>query len=270
VDGLIYVIGGSEASNRRTRAVQVYDPSLEQWSRMQDAPAGWDFHTAVAINRRIHVISGALDDGAHRGHWVLDLRTGYWQQRAPIAVAVNAATAQVVDGDIHVFGGVVGRDYRSLIQIYDPETDTWRFGGDLPTGRLSSVSGMINRRVHLVGGGIPEYQTTPQHLIFDASTSAIATARDYPHAMEAGGGGVVDGVFCVFGGRLATQGRRNEPFSDTNCYADGRWIELPPLPTPRAEMAHVTLDGMIYAIGGDGARPSMDTVERLVIVVERP
>jgi N-acetylneuraminic acid mutarotase len=265
VDGLIYVIGGAEASNRKTAAVQIFDPQRLQWHQGPDAPSAWDFHTAAVVSGRIHVISGFQEGvGAQRGHWVFDPHTGYWSQRAPIPVAVNAAMTQAISERIYVLGGVVGQDYRATVQVYDPRTDTWSFGGQLPVGTLSSVSAVIDGRVHLVGGGVPTYETSDQHLVYDPSNGLFERELAYPFPMEAGGGGVVRGAFCVFGGRLAARGRRNVPFSDGSCYEEGRWAPLPPMPTPRAEVAYVTLDGMIYAIGGDGDAPAMSTVERLV------
>jgi N-acetylneuraminic acid mutarotase len=265
VDGLIYVIGGAEASNRKTAAVQIFDPERLQWHRGPDAPSAWDFHTAAVVAGRIHVISGHQEGvGSQRGQWVFDPGTGYWSQRAPIPVAVNAAMTQAIGDRIYVLGGVVAQDYRSTVQVYDPGTDMWSFGGELPVGTLSSVSAVMDGRIHLVGGGVPVYATSDQHLVYDPATRLFDRELEYPYPMEAGGGGAVGGAFCVFGGRVAARGRRNVPFSGGSCYADGRWEPLPPMPTPRAEVAYVTLDGMIYAIGGDGHAPAMSTVERLV------
>jgi N-acetylneuraminic acid mutarotase len=159
----------------------------------------------------------------------------------------------------------VRQDYRNTVQVYDPRADAWHSGGTLPVATLSAVSAVIDGRVHLVGGGVPTYQTSDQHLIYDPTRHQFERAAPYPHLMEAGGGGTFGSTLCVFGGRIATPGRRNAPFPDGSCYAAGRWQPILPMPTPRAEVAYLTMGGAIYAIGGDGDAGPMPSVERLVM-----
>ena len=48
----------------------------------------------------------------------------------------HLATA-VVDGKIYAIGGWVPRQMFSTVEIYDPSTDTWHIGADMPTSRWS-------------------------------------------------------------------------------------------------------------------------------------
>ena len=63
----------------------------------------------------------------------------------------------------------------------------------------------------------------------------------------------VAGLYCVLGGRIApASGSFSTPFDRVDCYEPDmqEWLAGPPLPIGAEEMGAVSIDGVVYAIGG--------------------
>jgi N-acetylneuraminic acid mutarotase len=101
---------------------------------------------------------------------------------------------------------------------------------------------------------------------YDPVTHRWETLADMPDRKSALGGGVIDGRFCVFGGRIAQGLPTGNALPDTWCYdpASDTWMKGQDMITPRAVLGSVELGGEIYAIGGRLGESSRPTVEKLV------
>ena len=63
----------------------------------------------------------------------------------------------VVNGKIYVVGGTVvpragDRQNLTTVEVYDPETDTWAQGVDMPTARGWLSASLIDGKLYAVGG----------------------------------------------------------------------------------------------------------------------
>ena len=68
-----------------------------------------------------------------------------------------------------------------------------------------------------------------------------------------------DGRVLIAGGRVPTGEYETTPSSTADLYdpATNTWLELPPMPEPRAGGAAVLLDdGSVLVVGGDDGRPT--------------
>ena len=67
---------------------------------------------------------------------------------APIPTAVVGYGSVVVDGKIYIFGGESSHDnfgygyWLSIVQIFDPQTNTWTQGSPMPTA-LGAMSACL-------------------------------------------------------------------------------------------------------------------------------
>lgn len=87
-----------------------------------------------------------------------EVATDDWFEITPMPVAVDHAAGAAFDGDFYVFGGRQCGSHtvcegRSDVQIYDPSTDSWRFGAPMPDG-CSGIGNavVLDQRIYLVGG----------------------------------------------------------------------------------------------------------------------
>ena len=59
INGVIYVIGGTQDNEVGLSTVEAYDPATDQWTKKADMPtARWYFSTSV-VNGRIYAFGGA-------------------------------------------------------------------------------------------------------------------------------------------------------------------------------------------------------------------
>jgi len=123
------------------------------------------------LGRKLHFVSGIKPDrDTDAGdQWVFDpdqwaeAGAAEWTPAAPIPVPRNQFSAVVFNGELYAIGGQFHHDSMQLdqprVDIYNPETDSWRDGPALPKGHSHSEGATFvhNDRIYLVGG-----HTTPE------------------------------------------------------------------------------------------------------------
>ena len=151
--GAIYRVGGMRANNSRREPGELYSvksaarflPDENRWQRLMALPAGRSSHDLTVVNDLLVVAGGwelrgsASDPLWERTVFALDLTTldhdsiGEWSVLTETPVGVRANAAIGLDGKLWVLGGLADNgDTTSRVDIYDPATDTWTSGPDLP------------------------------------------------------------------------------------------------------------------------------------------
>ena len=158
-DGAIYRVGGMRANNPRREPGELHSvksaarflPEENRWQRLMALPSGRSSHDLAVVNDLLVVAGGwelrgsASDPLWERTVFALDLTTldddsiGEWSVLTETPVGVRANTAVGLDGKLWVLGGIDDNgDTTRRVDIYDPATDTWASGPDLP------ASGSLN------------------------------------------------------------------------------------------------------------------------------
>ena len=122
------------------------------------------------VDRKLHYMGGvkADRDTDAPDHWVLDLdtwanRSARWENAAPMPAPRNQFSTVTFGGKIYAIGGQFHHDSMQLdqarVDIYDPKTDSWSRGPQLPKGHSHSEGGTFvsGERIYMVGG-----HTTPE------------------------------------------------------------------------------------------------------------
>ena len=92
---------------------------------------------------------------------------------APTA-RVGAATA-VIGNKVYVAGGQdAGANKLDLLEIYDPDTETWSLGASLPGVRAGAAGGVIDGKWYLAGGVVASGSLTPSSSTIRAPTPGRA------------------------------------------------------------------------------------------------
>jgi N-acetylneuraminic acid mutarotase len=173
VDGKIYLIGGfTQSANgayQTSNENLVYDPVADSWTTKTSIPTPTlDYATAV-VDDKIYVISGtsrAYSDDLIDLNQIYDPKTDTWGQGAPIPTAIQQAAAGATTGSVSIFnasgksakaiyvmGGFTGFYWpRNLTQVYDPESDTWSFGADMPTPLFDLGVAVVKDQLYAIGG----------------------------------------------------------------------------------------------------------------------
>ncbi len=244
VDGKIYLIGGS--GDARTK-VEMYDPATNTWETKADMPTGRYWLSTSVVDGKIYAIGGiaSLDGPVLATVEMYNPATDTWSTRSLMPRPKYALGTVVLDGKIYVLGGITQSadgEYRvtRIVEIYDPETDTWALGKSMLFPKESRAV-EIRGKIYVTNGA-----TNEVHDPVEDTWSAIA---NFP-------GKVIGKTVAELNGKLFTFGGLNEenlaPSSVVYIYnpVSDLWQQLSDMPNGRWEMAAGQVDGKIYLFGG--------------------
>jgi glucose/arabinose dehydrogenase/N-acetylneuraminic acid mutarotase len=272
LDGKLYMVGG-KTSNTHLNTVYVYNPGNpnittdDTWASTLNLPgAGVENPAVVSLAGKLYAFGGSTApfSGSVTNAAVFNpdtnpdpaIATPRWDSLAPMPTARAGATAQVLNGDIYVIGGM-GADGASVdvVEIYDPETNTWSTGAPLPTRRDNPGAAVIGNKLYVVGGRIrnADGSTTNGTLntleIYDPITGQWSTGAPMPTGRRTMIVGTIDNKLQVVGGEA---GAGNTAFTQNEEYnpVSNSWRSLPAITTPRHGAAFGTINNVLYAAGG--------------------
>ncbi len=141
----IFAIGGrANRGSDPLDTVEVYDSTTNSWTSVSSMPTARDSMKAMAVNGKIYVISGITVRTNMQSFFVFsdanevyDPQTDTWASVTSIPNHVAGYVSAVLDNKIYVIGGSTqdpptGLHAVNTTQIYDPATDAWTFGADIP------------------------------------------------------------------------------------------------------------------------------------------
>jgi N-acetylneuraminic acid mutarotase len=154
--------------------------------------------------------------------------------------------AAELDERIYVVGGLVGR--ANANEIYDPATDRWTVGADLPVGTDHDWAVALNGRLYVGAPG--------SNRVFSYDPTANGWTDVAPSNFLHGGtavAAVIDGrIYLAGGAGGAMIGNELEVYDPLT----NRWTTLTPMSCSRNHTAGGVIGGKIYVVGG---RPGNQT-----------
>jgi N-acetylneuraminic acid mutarotase len=276
----IYVFGGQAGEDGLPRddegwgggpaidSVEEYDPESDSWRSRAAMPARRVGLTVSSVNDKCYVFGGVTQFSPVNGLRRVDEYdpvTDTWRRRADSPTSrVNGASASL-DGRIYLAGGWTGGDagsssqLNSSLEIYDPESDSWSSGPDIPTPRAALAASAVNGSVYFMGGGDQSTLDTLQTGIVESYSPGsgnwtrkadLPTGRELMTAASAGG------MIFTFGGGFDSNGltavEAHDPAADA-------WPQRADMPTGRFAMGSGTLNGRIYVVGGSSRSEAVRT-----------
>ena len=198
LDGKIYAIGGWSNPTDRDglKTVEVYDPISDSWVKGTDMPLPrLEFHSCV-FDDKIYVFGGldATEKGLNRVE-VYDPESDTWNTLADMPTGRCAHSCILKDSLIYVLGGTPGvgpyfDTALNVVEIYNPRTDTWEEGVEMPKANPLLVPHcFMKSSTHLVVVGNSRIAVSPyskystfqkisgsQHLTFLLQENSIPAA----------------------------------------------------------------------------------------------
>lgn len=155
-NGRLYVTDGYDAADwvADVKSGWAYEPETDSWSQIADMPSPRTAHGTVTIDDLIYVIGGDAPEDT-TGLWVYDPQTDRWDTtRTSLPTPREHVAATVLDGKIYVVGGrwPVFQGNLSVVEVYDPATDSWSRWADLPTPRHGMGSVVLDGRWYVMAG----------------------------------------------------------------------------------------------------------------------
>jgi N-acetylneuraminic acid mutarotase len=253
--GKLYVAGGSSGGAPQ-RSLFVYDPNVDAWQREADLPAAApavDHPAVVAAEGRVYVIGGAStgSTSAVTAVSAFDPATHAWVSVAPLPAARAAATAQVLDGTLHVVGGSEQGTSHAEHFVYSIADDSWSLAAPLGAPREGHMSAATTGRLFVFGGSrvtgaADDAATLDSVEVYDPSSDSWAAAAPMLSARRGGTATLARGRIVVTGGEASAGEAASEvydPSADT-------WASLPAPPVARTGAVSGRLGNGVYVVGG--------------------
>jgi N-acetylneuraminic acid mutarotase len=206
-----------------------------------------------------------------------DFAAGAWSSPTALAQRPHKGdhhAAEVVNGKLYLFGGMGGGS-EGQVQIYDPATNRWSAGADMPFAAGSSASAVIRGKVY-VAGGIVGSSTTARTACYDPATDTWTELAPMPRARNHAASATDGRKLFVFGGRGPGSGDSNtvangfdtvqvyDPATNTWVTSDDPSARLRPLPQARGGMGKaVFYKGQFYVLGGETLTGAGATASRV-------
>jgi N-acetylneuraminic acid mutarotase len=213
----IYIIGGGFKQENGTfrflRTTEIYYPEEDRWEKGPDMLMPHDYPAGALLDGKIYILGGHHPDSTLAGPKTdpgfdfcerLDLKTGKWEQIAPLPTPRFALDAVVMDGRILTMGGVAftpeGFNNFDHIEAFDPKTGAWtREALKLPWTAAGAGAALAAGRPFIFGGysgdGISDHCAC-----YDAESRQWHRLPPIPQPLAAMGVGVVGNTIYLLGG----------------------------------------------------------------------
>lgn len=189
VDGTVYIIGGQPTSSGGgpfLQDVYAYDPASDTWSQRADMPTWRGGQAAAVVDGKIYVAGGRPPHG--HDFAVYDPAADAWTVLPEMPTARNHFALLAHDGLLYAIGGRFGAGFASevtdIVEIYNPQTESWSTGTPMPTPRSGHNAIVANGCLHVLGGeghGPGNVNGLyPQHEVYDPTTDTWTSLAPMP------------------------------------------------------------------------------------------
>jgi len=168
--------------------------------------------------------------------------------------------AEAVGGKLYLIGGLDG-GAEGRVQIFDPATNAWSVGANMPWTGGSISTAVIGGKIYAAGGIVTAGFTVANCAVYDPATNAWTSKAAMPDQGRNHAAAGTDGSkLYVFGGRRGGNFQTNgydsvmvyDPATDAWTWNGAAGSTLAPLPEARGGMGKaVYLRGEFYVFGGE-------------------
>jgi N-acetylneuraminic acid mutarotase len=171
-----------------------------------------------------------------------------WTQKADIRYSREHASAIHVDGKIYLVGGLWDGN---RVEEYTIETDTWQTKSSMPTPRAFMGSGLVDRKIYIMGGAVVNTNLQSVVEMYDPATNKWTIAGSLNEPWFGMASHVYNNKIYIFGGKGGSGAGPGEKTVQAFNPVTGEWIsDLAEMPTARWEAECALIDNTIYVIGG--------------------
>jgi N-acetylneuraminic acid mutarotase len=231
VAGGVYLAGGhNQSANSATDTFWRFEVESGVWEVLEPLPQGpRGALGAAVIDGSIYVAGGSSGDLSGPATADLaryDIANASWSLLAPMPTAREHLAVAAADGEIVAIGGRNGghetHALLSATEVYDPASDSWLVGAELPVPRAGLGVATYERSVIIIGGerftddqGASISEAFAAVDAYDVANDRWSELLDLPVARHGMAAAVVDGVLYAIGGSTVAGAAENTNEIDT-------------------------------------------------------
>jgi len=196
-----------------------------------------------------------------------------WSEATPCPVARFEANGVVIDGELWVMGGFLSPKFEVTrrVDIYDPGTDHWRLGPELPGAETHLGVVRVEKDIVLIGGfdgNVITRATTAAVWRWSAVDAAWRAGPDLPAPRAAVAAALLGNEVHAASGLAADGNSDSGEHFVWDLTGPGVWTSAAPLPNPRNHGGGAALGGLLFAVAGrhgwdevSGDDPALDAFD---------
>lgn len=151
-----YIIGGNPAGAAGTYTTDNfrYDPVANTWTPMATMPTARGWIKGSLVRGVIYVNAGHNNAGGFiNNNEAYTISSNTWATRAA-GPQLRLAHEEVVwrDSLLYLLGGYIGSTGSTIVNVYNPFTNTWAVGTSLPVAFDMGGACMIRDTIYIIGG----------------------------------------------------------------------------------------------------------------------
>gem|GEM_PF-658207 len=256
----LIIAGGSSISANLFQDSLIYNSTANQWQAFANLKGFRSEHAAVIAGKYLVLLGGTTGIYAysplHTTAEKLDVSAFLWKNETPMTVSRFIPVASALkNGKVMIAGGVTTSPsfgYLLSTEIFDPVTNQWTAGPDLPGPRARATGTLLNNGKVLVVGGQDNAAILSSTVIYDPDTNSWSPGPSLTYARTAHTATLLpDGRVFVAGGtgdfggtQIVAQTEIYDPNTNT-------WSVGASMPTPVFySVATASADGKIIVTGG--------------------
>ena len=262
--------------------VAIENVAAEEWKVISQLPTKRSAFSTAVVDGKIYLIGGFLHENMNGGPLgistveVYDTQNNSWQRLTDMPTPRLSSEAAVVDGKIYVVGGfswigIPGVDSKMLnvVEMYDPQTNTWSRKQDMSTPRRYLGTGVVAGKIYAIGGEnvFEEPQRLNQMEVYDRVSDTWAKRADMPTRRSDVKAVVVRDTIYVLGGAGWPRVGWGPVLATFEAYHSktNRWRKKADMPNLIAGFSTVVVDDKIYLIGGHGGVALEEYLKRVEV-----
>jgi N-acetylneuraminic acid mutarotase len=199
-NGKVYVFGGAqETSWLPTNTTWIYDPVADSWAEKSPMPETRMSGAALALGDFLYVTGGA---GGTEALLRYDPSADRWDRLATLPHHREHLAAVVFEDELWAIGGRQEANTLASIDIYDPDTDTWRDGPAMIEARSGHGAAVVDGKIIAVGGEVLDrqpWQVLATAEIYDPA-AGWSTLPDLPSGLHGLPVATANGTIYTLGG----------------------------------------------------------------------
>jgi N-acetylneuraminic acid mutarotase len=180
-----------------------------------------------------------------------------WSTGSDIPVAAAWSASAFLNNKLYVSGGAVEAGVSNLVQVYDPEMESWTTAESrLQQGRWGHTSIVLDGKIYEMGGlDTAKGPALTSIEVYDPDTDTWENKGEMEIGRIGHGAVAYEGKIYVMGGELQEPSPGALDRVEVYDPATLTWETLAPMPTPRIFMAICLVGDVIYVLGGGKSYP---------------